>query len=350
MKAGNKVVFFVSSLEKAGGIEKISTIISSSLAKRGIKVILLSLNSKDTFFSPSPDVRIETLNLYRGGIFRLLQATLRLFSFIRNERPNYFICVGASLILYSLFPILFYKTKYLMWEHFSYSYIWNKYTTKLSRKLAAKFCDIVITLNEDDLQYYRIMGANATIIPNPTPNIHPHLKPKNNIVLSVGRLVNVKGYDLLLQSWSHINNKGSWQLFIVGDGEERERLENLIDLYNIRDSVKIHSSTNKIDEFYSIASIYALSSRSECFPMVLLEAESHSLPIVCYDCGSGVKSLVKNEINGFIVPLEDVYTYALKLKDLMNNNQLRENLGNNSLNIANKYSIDKITNLWMSTI
>lgn len=351
MKKGDKIIFFVSSLDKAGGIEKITTIISSSLASRGIKVVLLSICSKKSFFDTSADVRIESL-CDKKSPFVLFVVVYQLFRFLRREKPNYFVCVGASLVLYSVLPILIYNVKYILWEHFSWKYKWNKLTTGLSRWIAIKKCDQIITLNEDDFNYYHSkLAKKVIVIPNPAPKL-PSISTSQrvNILLSVGRLVNVKGYDLLLKSWSDVIDKAGWSLYIVGDGEMKDNLENLIDLYKIRDCTKIFPATNKISDFYKVASIYILSSRSECFPMVLLEAESYGLPVISFDCGAGVRSLVHNKVNGFLVPLEDTILMSKKISDLIHNENLRCNLGNKSLDVVKDFSIEKITDLWLKEV
>ena len=312
---------------------------------------MLSIDSKKTFFEVSTNVCIKRLCKKRS-ILSLFVIIYQLFRFLKKEKPDYFICVGASLVLYSIIPVLFYKRSFLLWEHFSCQYKWNKYTSNLSRNIAAKFCDLIITLNEDDFNYYRSINAKRVIIiPNPAPKqIYYPSNKRKNIILSIGRLVNVKGYDLLLKSWATVEQKANWSLYIVGDGEEKQKLEELIDLYNIRNCTKIFPATNTVSDFYNIASIYVLSSRSECFPMVLLEAESYGLPIISFDCGAGVRSLVHDNVNGFLVPLGNTAFMSKKIMDLIHNCSMRTILGHNSLNIVKKYSINEIIDIWVTQV
>lgn len=130
----------------------------------------------------------------------------------------------------------------MLWEHFSTEYKWNKYTSVLSRNLAAWYCDLIIVLNADDQQYYLKQGAsNVHILPNPISickNSATKIE-KKNVVLSVGRCVKVKGFDLLLKAWQLIPDKKDWLLYIVGEGEEKNNLYGLLDEYGISDTVRL---------------------------------------------------------------------------------------------------------------
>lgn len=345
-----KVVFFVSSLKKAGGIEKVTSIIASSLADRGVKVEMLTFIKEIPFFYLSSSIKITVLRnrntpRFIGFVFDVIS----LFRYLNRERPDDFICVGASLYLYAFLPSVLIKGKYMLWEHFSTEYKWNKYTSVLSRNLAAWYCDLIIVLNADDQQYYLKQGAsNVHILPNPISickNSATKIE-KKNVVLSVGRCVKVKGFDLLLKAWQLIPDKKDWLLYIVGEGEEKNNLYGLLDEYGISDTVRLFPATNSISDYYEQASIYALSSRSECFPLVLLEAETFSLPIICFNCGDGVRTLVKDGYNGYVVPMNDVSMYARKMCELMGKLDSRQTMGENGLKISMTYSLESIINKW----
>lgn len=97
-----KVVFFVSSLKKAGGIEKVTSIIASSLADRGVKVEMLTFIKEIPFFYLSSSIKITALRnrntpRFIGFVFDVIS----LFRYLNRERPDDFICVGASLYLYA---------------------------------------------------------------------------------------------------------------------------------------------------------------------------------------------------------------------------------------------------------
>ena len=103
--------------------------------------------------------------------------------------------------------------------------------------------------------------------------------------LAVGRFTRQhKGFDLLIEAFYLFSQKNQdWTLNIVGEGVEEELYKTLIKKYNLEDRVTIHPFTNQIQEYYSNAQVYVLSSRWEGMPLVLVEAMSHGLPIVTSD-------------------------------------------------------------------
>ena len=100
---------------------------------------------------------------------------------------------------------------------------------------------------------------------------------------------------------------------------------------------------------YAGASIYALPSRTEGFGLVLVEAETMSLPAVAFDCG-GPKEIVKDGYNGFLVEAENVQMLAEKILTLVIDDKLREQMSKNAFEESKKYKIDNIINQWEKLI
>ena len=103
--------------------------------------------------------------------------------------------------------------------------------------------------------------------------------------LAVGRFARQhKGFDLLIEAFHLFAQKDSeWKLDIVGEGVEEKMYRELISKYHLEDRVLIHPFTNHIQDYYSKAQVYVLSSRWEGFGLVLVEAMAHGLPIVSSD-------------------------------------------------------------------
>ena len=104
----------------------------------------------------------------------------------------------------------------------------------------------------------------------------------SKIILSVGRLSKEKGFDYLIESFNLVSkDRNDWKLFIVGDGDEKGNLEAKIKELNLNDKVKIYGFTKEVEKYYLNASIYALSSRTEGFGMVLILFSLIPLPPKC---------------------------------------------------------------------
>lgn len=144
------------------------------------------------------------------------------------------------------------------------------------------------------------------------------LNPTKIIFISVGSLLPVKGYDILIEAFSSISEElQNWELRIIGEGKEHARLQKMID--NSRLSGKIfllgRKNRKEIVRYLSESSIYISSSRSENFSVSVLEALSVGLPVVATICG-GIRESI-NEQNGLLVPVEDSNAMAKALKTMV---------------------------------
>ncbi|MCI6861885.1 MAG: glycosyltransferase, partial [Prevotella sp.] len=108
----------------------------------------------------------------------------------------------------------------------------------------------------------------------------------------------------------------------------------------------LHLATKDVNSKYEEASIYALSSRFEGFPMVLLEAASMSLPIVAFDCKTGPNEIIEDGKTGFLVEPENVEQFAEKLMILMKDDELRAEMGRKAFESSKRFTIDKIVSCW----
>ena len=141
-----------------------------------------------------------------------------------------------------------------------------------------------------------------------------------------------------------------WTLEIVGDdGRDEARLHELKQQLNLK-RVFLHLATKDVNSKYEEASIYALSSRFEGFPMVLLEAASMSLPIVAFDCKTGPNEIIYDGENGFLVKPENVEQFADKLMILMKNDEMRAEMGHKAYESSKLFTIDKIVERWMDLL
>ena len=191
------------------------------------------------------------------------------------------------------------------------------------------------------------------------PNFLEHYPEKTdgikrkNTVLAVGRLNPVKRFDLLVSQFVAVHaDFPEWTLRIVGDGEEREKLEGLIKKFGAEDYIVLTGRKNSagVEEEMLSASVFAMSSSSEGFPFVLLEAQSCGLPVVAYDVRIGPGFVVSNGVDGFLADEGDRSSFEEKLKELMSSPQLRDGMGRNAIQHAACFSADEVSKMWFSLI
>jgi glycosyltransferase involved in cell wall biosynthesis len=173
------------------------------------------------------------------------------------------------------------------------------------------------------------------VIPNYVDAVHPAAaEGREKILLSIGHLDARKGFDRLLWALKHaLLDHPGWKLVIVGGGEKGhidwgylDYLSTLIQLLGLEGRVEFHPATDRIDEWYRRASIYVLGSRREGLPMVLIEAKAHGLPVVSFDCPTGPKEIVRNDIDGYLIP-NDSMEFGRAASRLMADAALRSRMG-----------------------
>ena len=227
----------------------------------------------------------------------------------------------------------------------------KKYINILKHKY--KHIDYLFALTESlKNDYTNFLKANKhtkiLVVPNilkPTNNIHSDLNNKN--IISISRLHKGKKIDELINIFSQLKDKDT-KLYIIGDGEEKENLKNLVLDLNLQDRVIMTGYLNKDEqlEYLKNSSVYAMTSISEGLPMVLLEAMSFGIPCIAYKTDSGVADIIENNKNGFVIENRNINEYIEKLNLLLTDVKLKENMSKECIKTCKKYSENEIIKIW----
>ncbi|MBS5990057.1 MAG: glycosyltransferase family 4 protein, partial [Acinetobacter baumannii] len=319
------ICFLIGNLNHSGGTERVTTLIANELVEKGYNIFILNLVSgTQPFFKL--DNRIEVASLYPQAVSmkkHLIGTILKIRNYAKNNNIDTLIDVDSILSVFSVPALFGLKIKHICWEHFNFKVDLGSSFRRLGRRLAAHYCDYIVTLTERDKGFWQsaIKKRNAEIItimnPSPYKDIVNIPKKENKIILAAGRLTYQKGFDLLLKIWGNIyRDYPDWRLLIVGEGEDRADLENFIQDNEIK-NVQLPGRTQDIDSYYRQASIFCLSSRFEGLGMVLLEAQAYGLPIVSFDCDVGPSEIISDSLNGFLVKNNDTKAFEVKLRKLI---------------------------------
>ncbi len=213
--------------------------------------------------------------------------------------------------------------------------------------------DAFVPLTRADERDYRAMIGDATTeimaIPNPLswPAASQPSPLVNKVVVAAGRLVPQKAFDRLIEAYAPLADaRPDWRLDIYGTGATKPKLKRMIDALGVGSNVALRGYSRDIPSVFSQSSIYALSSRFEGFPMVLLEAMSVGLPMVAYDCPRGPAETVRDGVNGRLVPNGDQAAFTAALEQLMDSPDLRQQMGAAALADAAAYEMPSIVDRW----
>jgi glycosyltransferase involved in cell wall biosynthesis len=212
--------------------------------------------------------------------------------------------------------------------------------------------DAMVTLTEGDAQEYQeLLGPAVKVrsIPNAVPDVgqvRAALDPETKVVVAAGRLARQKGFDRLVAAWGTVAKKHpDWRLNIFGHGDD-VTLQARIDKRKLTDVVTLRGFTEEPYQRFAESAIYAMSSRSEGFPMVLLEAMGCGLPLVSFDCPTGPADIIQDGTNGLLVRDGDVKGLAAALNRLIEDPLLRRRMGAAGVELAREYSPDRIAARW----
>lgn len=195
-------------------------------------------------------------------------------------------------------------------------------------------------------------GVRIVKIPNAAPALPDRPSRREHpVVLAAGRLVANKGFDLLIRAFAPLAAEHpGWRLRIFGSGARRDRLRALISELGLTGSVELCGLTRDLHGEMARASIYALSSRREGMPMVIIEAMGMGLPVVSFDCPFGPPELIEHGRDGLLVPTGDVDALTAALRELIEDPALRDRLGEQAVRSARAHDLEHIGARWSRLI
>lgn len=222
----------------------------------------------------------------------------------------------------------------------------GKLLQKLGHWLESKYESIVV-LNKSEVEFYA--GEKVSVIPNPAEILGNRADLTKKQILAAGRLAPVKNFADLIEAFYMINEDfPDWQLHFFGEDYNgtQNNLQEKITSYGLNSRIKFMGVTDDLKNKMLDYSIYAMTSETECFPMVLLESLSVGLPVVSYDSPTGPQHIVTDQEDGFITPYKNLTIFANHLKILMNDENLRKKMGESGLENVQRFSIDKVMHQW----
>ena len=195
---------------------------------------------------------------------------------------------------------------------------------------------------------------NIRVIGNPIRKIEDgNFLNKENIVLSVGRLITTKNFDQLIRIFSQVVY-GDWKLIIVGGDALKQKnsvlLQKQIDDLGLTDRIILAGSQKDVVSYLLRSKIFAFTSSSEGFPNVIGEALAAGLPVIAYDCIAGPADMVEDGKNGYLIPLFDEEMFKKKLVYLMQHDEVRNQMVQNAPPSVLKYSTSVVCEKYLDFI
>ncbi len=347
-----KICLVVHSLQ-SGGMERVMSELARYFAKKkDIKVYLILYGkSHKIFFSVPPTIKILKPEFSFTDYSRAISSIKTLF-FVRKEvkkiEPDTILSLGEywnSFVLLALWGL---KAPIYISDRCQPTKSLGMLHDRLRKWLYPKASGIIVQTSTAQKVYrQQKLNKNIRVIGNPIHQIslNGQHKEEENIILTVGRLIQSKHHDRLIKIFKDLDVSG-WRLIIVGGDAQKQnglkKLKRLVEELNMQSKVEFTGTVSDIEQYYKKSKIFAFTSSSEGFPNVIGEALSAGLPAVSYDCISGPSELISHGKNGYLVDVFDDEQFGKYLLQLMEKKEIRKKMATDAVNSIQNYSKENI--------
>lgn len=347
-----KLVLAIPSLQ-AGGMERVMTEVANYLVtKKDYEITLVLYGiSREVFYDLHPNVQIVKPKFEFDNSKRLL-STIKTLIFLRRTfnflKPNRILSFGEYWNNFVMLAVLGTPHQVILSDRSQPDKKIGFFQELLRKWLYPKAKGIIAqTSKAHDIYKGIYKHYNIQTIGNPIRQIYSSdLTIRENIIVSVGRLIKSKNHDALIRIFAKLENAQQWRLIIVGYDHlgqaNQEKLEALARELGVFDRVIFAGKQKEVEQFYLKSKIFAFTSSSEGFPNVLGEAMSAGLPVISYDCVAGPSDLIDDGENGYLIPLHNEQVYLQKLQKMIDEPELLNKFGKKSLEKIQQFSPEKI--------
>lgn len=357
-----KITLVISGLS-CGGAERVLVSIAKGFIQSGHSVAVITLSEKNSDFYKLPlgctrialGVMSESM-----GLMEAVKSNIERINVLRkavdNTTPDVVISFLRITNITTILALLGRKYPLIVTEHndlkvFSYGMLWET----LGR-LTYPLCSCVVSVSQGvDLNFSSLPKSKRAVIYNPilvedngqVDELPTEVNLQKNLLVSMGRLTKQKRFDLLLQAFAEIAPQyPDWQMLILGRGELRKQLSQMRDDLGLSGQVIFTGALSNPFAVLKQAKLFVMASENEGFPMAHGEALACGLPVVCTDCPSGPSEMVRQGIDGLLVPNRDITALATAMAGLMSDKPHRQKLSTKAPEVLERFGLDAIVAEW----
>lgn len=342
---------FVSDTLSSGGAQRVASILTSGIAENGHEVHLILYERVDNEYPISSKVNIHILPKNKGNNkikyyynkFKLMR------KIIKEIRPDIIIPFLPDQINHFFLASRFTGIPFISSVRNNPFVYPNSYTKRLIGKYIGMMSSGIFLQNSEQGEFYpKCIRHKTFIVPNPINNnlINLNYEYRDNIIniVTFGRLSPQKNHKLLIEAFSIVCRiYPNIRLNLYGQGEEEDRLKELVQNLHVGDKVIFKGRTCEVGKELLQNDLFVLSSDYEGMPNALMEAMAVGLPCISTDCPTGPKDLIKHNENGLLVKTGDVNELANAIKLCIENQELAHKMGKEAKKmISQEYKIDII--------
>lgn len=247
------------------------------------------------------------------------------------------------------------KTLKIGWEH-NHHHNNKRYINKVTKSVLG--LDYFVLVSKDLTKFYseklKDKKVKCVYIPN-SINFFPQEKAKleTENLISIGRLSHEKGYLDLIDIFKEVHQKyPDSKLNIIGDGPDRKKIEKKIRDNKLEDYIILHGFQEKeyINKYLEKSSVYIMTSYTESFGLVLLEAFAYGIPCVAYSSAEGANEIISDNWDGYLIKDRDKNKMIKRICELLSNRNRRLIMGANGIKKAQEFNTQKTKQKWIEII
>lgn len=341
-----KIILLVGDITIKGGVERVVSNLANIFCEF-YEVELLSLYSEGGGGEIIPAFPLDDKIKLRFLHFKKYKWGKVFYKLVYRFYEDYLLklkCKEADVIIYNNVP------HYALFKNKNTHYLYLSHITRKKYSSKFNYFDFIITINQEQKALLEKHHKNVIYIPNFLPKMPDVItNHQQKVVLFLGRFSKEKGVLKLIDIWKKVQEEAKfreWNLVFVGDGVLKEAMQDKINKLNLNDTIIIKGFTNDVEKEYLSASIYAMSSYSEGFGMVLIESASYALSSVAFDI-AGLSDIIENEKSGFLIEDGNLQEFAKKLQLLMRDENLRKTMGENAkIHTKKHFSKELVLQKW----
>jgi GalNAc-alpha-(1->4)-GalNAc-alpha-(1->3)-diNAcBac-PP-undecaprenol alpha-1,4-N-acetyl-D-galactosaminyltransferase len=372
-----RITVFVSSLA-GGGVARVSLTIAGGFADRGHAVSVVTWDATEPDFYEVPP-GVERVQAGRGlrslvrwfDLFGNIRRLARIRAAIVSTQPDCVISIADGtneLMLLATINCRFKRLVSVQVDQTAYDHYnarWNDLRRRHFRRWAYRMAHAVAFLSSEesaraaaDNPRWRCADVPDPVIPTidrkldeKAARVIAQLKSRDCWLVGIGRLVEQKGFDLLLPAFASLaDHFPAWGLLILGEGPDRQSLERQAAALRIADRLLMPGVVKKLHAILQHCSIFVLSSRFEGQPLALMEAMLCGLPGVSFDCPSGPASIVRPGIDGLLVRPITAEALSAELSKMMSCSDMRRDMGRAAPDVKSRFAVAPICAKWETLI
>ncbi len=360
-----KIALISGNMESHDGLHRVVSILCNELSAT-YEVYLICFWGDKSIYPIKENVHQFYIHHEEKRLRYVLYSRVKkLREFLKNEKIDVVFCEAMTPVLETFLATLGLPVKFVFHEHSSSGFrLTNRNRSKKQclhtwglQQIINRFTDGIVVLTEKTLQDYKDAKVPCCCIYNMLDenllDSRGAYHCENRSIITVGRVEHGKGIDFLLEVAGKVFARHpDWHWDIYGEGEEEyvKHIRDLISENGLEKHVFLKGKCDHMYDMYSHYGIYVMTSRYEGLGMVLLEAKAKKLPLVSFDIHAGPSDIIRDGVDGYLVPPFDTDAMAEKICHLIEHPEVRRDFSDHAYGNIDKFRKDAILEKWKDLI